>query len=651
MTKLNKKPGAYRPEIDGMRAVAVISVMIYHLKIQLGGGVLLSGGFLGVDLFFVLSGFLITQILVDEFAKTGTISILQFYWRRAKRILPPLLLVMICSLPVAWVMLLPSELERFAYSILSALFFVSNAFWFFELSEYGAQSGLLQPFLHTWSLAIEEQFYLVFPPLLILLLRRWSRRIALIVLIVLLVLSLIAAQLLTLEHSALSFYAPTSRAWEMLAGSVLAFLSRSAPQALRGGLLDRIVPSISLAVLLGSIVFMDLVEIQHPGIVTLPVILATCGLIWFTNAREPVTRVLSAAPMVYVGKLSYSLYLWHFPIYAFGRLREIGTPGPLDMVAWVALTFALSIAGYYLIEKPFRFRVAVKPFALAIAATLGPLCVVCALIVSGQIAPSGRLDNLAALYGDNEIDNTVLAKASWSLLDALAPEEDIGSWNALRASENEKHALWFTGTETRKVMIIGDSHSKDVFNALSLNSDRFPQTEFARFNLHRKSLEADLALLLSSPNFAASDTVLIAPRYYREYASALALMLGALEGKGKEVFVLGGTAEFDVGGAQPLFDWYLRQSGTSDALDQLNALAPKFEDPVARARNSDIRRIAEDWGATFLSRRELICDDAQKTCTIVTPEALKTMYDDTHWALAGAKLFGARAADAGWLAQ
>ncbi|GAA6210048.1 hypothetical protein NBRC116601_33410 [Cognatishimia sp. WU-CL00825] len=649
MTHLNGKPKSYRPEIDGMRAVAVISVMIYHLKLQLGGGVLLAGGFLGVDLFFVLSGFLITQILVDEFSKTGQISILQFYWRRAKRILPPLLLVMVCSLPVAWFMLLPSELERFAYSILSALFFVSNAFWFFELSEYGAQSGLLQPFLHTWSLAIEEQFYLVFPPLLIVMLRCWSQRIALFILMGCLVLSLLAAQWLTQEHSALSFYAPTSRAWEMLAGSVLAFLSRSAPNALRGGLLDKIIPSLSLAVLLGCIVMLDLVSIQHPGFVTIPVILATSGLIWFMAPGEPVTRALSAKPVVYVGKLSYSLYLWHFPIFAFGRLREIGTPGFVDMASWVALTFALSITGYYLIEKPFRFRLSVKPFAGIVTMTLVPLCLLCALIISGTIAPTGKLKNLAALYGENEIDNTVLAQASWGPLDALSPDEDIGSWNALRASETEKTALWFTGENTRKVLIIGDSHSKDLFNALSLNSDQFPNTEFARFNLHRKSLQADLELLRAAPNFAASDTILIAPRYYREYRTALATMLSALKGQGKTLIVAGSTAEFDVGGAQPLFDWYLRQSGDAAALSKLNTLAPKFEDPVARARNADIQEIAEAAGAGFLSRRSLICDDSPKACTIVTPDRLKAMYDDTHWTLAGAKLFGQRAAKAGWL--
>lgn len=651
MTDLHAKPLSYRPEIDGMRAIAVLSVMVYHLKISVGGSTLLVGGFLGVDLFFVLSGFLITQILVNEFARSGRISIAQFYWRRAKRILPPLLLVILCTLPVAWFILLPSELERFAYSILSALFFVSNIFWFFELSEYGAQSGLLQPFLHTWSLAIEEQFYLVFPPLLILLLRYGTLRIAFYVLAVCLLLSLVAAEALTDAHPALSFYSPTSRAWEMLAGSLLAFLSLSAPKGLRGGLLSRIVPPLSLVTLLGSIVVLDLAAIDHPGLMTLPVILATCGLIWFTSPGEPVTRLLASGPMVYVGKLSYSLYLWHFPIFAFGRLYQVGTPGPVDMAIWVGLTFALSIAGYYVVERPFRFQVQPRRFAIATGAALVPTLGLCALVLTGTLSQTSRLSNLAALYGENEIDNTVLARQSWTLLDALAPDEEIGSWNALRPSENEKNALWFSDAARQKVLIIGDSHAKDVFNALSLNRASLPGVEFARFNLHRKSLEENLDTLLTTPNFAASDTILIAPRYYREYRDALTTMLAAVSGHGKQIIVLGSTAEFDAGGAQPLFDWYLLQSGSAGALKTLNKLAPKFEDPTARARNATIREIAEAAGATYLSRRDLMCDDKIGSCTIVTSDGLKTMYDDTHWTLTGAEIFGRRAIESGWLQQ
>ncbi|MQQ08413.1 acyltransferase family protein [Epibacterium sp. SM1979] len=641
---------AYRPEIDGMRAIAVISVMIYHLKISMGDSTLLKGGFLGVDLFFVLSGFLITQILIREFNTTGKISIRQFYWRRAKRILPPLLAVMLVSLPAAWVILLPSELERFSLSLLSALAFISNGFWFFELSEYGAQSGLLQPFLHTWSLAIEEQYYIVFPPLLILLLRRGSLRIALWVMVGAALVSLIASEALTELHPSLSFYSPTSRAWELLAGSILAALTLMRPDGLMGGVLQRVVPALSLVVFFACIIAFDLAKLAHPGLVTLPVILATCGLIWFMRPGDPVTDVLASGPMVYIGKLSYSIYLWHFPVFAFGRLTTLGSPPLADMVIWVLLTFVLAAGSYYLVERPFRFNVAPKRFAMALVAALVPIVGGTALVATGSLSQTGRLQAMAELYGKNEMDNTILAQASWGPLDDATPDEEIGSWNAQRPSEHEKHGLWFSRDDSRKMLIIGDSHSKDLFNALTLNQDLFPDFEFARFNLHRKSLDDDLATLLAAPNFEAADIIVFAPRYYREYKEATATVLAAVQPSGKEVVLIGPGAEFDAGGAQPLFDWYLQMSGGDADLFDLNALALKFEEPTPKERENVLRRIAQDAQVTFYSRRELVCsaDGTAKGCTIVTPDGFKAMYDSNHWTLEGAKLFGKRAAEAGW---
>lgn len=639
-------PSTYRPEIDGIRAIAVTVVMIYHLKIATGQGAFLAGGFLGVDVFFVLSGFLITGILVDEFQTTGRISITQFYWRRARRILPPLLLVMLAALPAAWLILLPSELDRFMFSQVAALAFFSNVFWFFELSEYGAQSGLLQPFLHTWSLAIEEQFYLVFPPLLILLMRRLSVGSVLWVVAALTLVGLGVAVLTTALHPAFSFYTPTSRAWEMLVGAFMAIALRASYRPRLEGVFFW-VPSLSVLVLIWAFLSQDLVEMRHPGVDTLPVILATCGLIWCANPKEPVTRALSSGPFVWIGKLSYSLYLWHFPVFAFGRVLSVGVPSALEMGIWVALTFALSIAGYHFVEKPFRFRLAPKPFGLITGLALLPIFGLAGFSAVNDGAQSGRAQALAALYGPNEVDNSLLAQASWQLINRRFPEEDIGPWNAQRPSVSGTTKLWFEEDQTYKVLLIGDSLSKDVYNALTLNAEQFPEFEFARFNLHRQSLAENLQTLVTTPNFAAADAVLIAPNYYREYRRALAQMLEAVSGQGKHIVVLGNTAKFNAGGAQPLFDWYLIKTGDRTGLSELNALAPKFEDKRSKVQNDTIRSIAEAAGATYLPRRTLVCPQ-DSTCTLVSPDGMKTMYDGLHWTLEGARLFGRRAVEAGW---
>ena len=157
----------YRPEIDGLRALAVLSVIFYHAQIKINGSQLLAGGYLGVDIFFVISGYLITSIILKELVTTGSFSFKHFYERRIRRILPVFFFVMLASLPFAWMYFLPISFIDFSKSILYSLGFSSNFYFFFSGQQYGAESGLLKPFLHTWSLSVEEQYYILFPIVLL----------------------------------------------------------------------------------------------------------------------------------------------------------------------------------------------------------------------------------------------------------------------------------------------------------------------------------------------------------------------------------------------------------------------------------------------------------------------------------------------------
>ncbi|MDB3925415.1 acyltransferase [Candidatus Pelagibacter sp.] len=157
----------YRPEIDGLRAIAVGSVILYHAQLNFFGYKIFNGGFIGVDIFFVISGYLITSIILKELITTGSFSLKNFYERRIRRILPALLFVMLISIPIAWIYLLPSSLIDYSKSVLYSLGFSSNYYFHFTGQQYGAESGLLKPFLHTWSLSIEEQYYILFPIILV----------------------------------------------------------------------------------------------------------------------------------------------------------------------------------------------------------------------------------------------------------------------------------------------------------------------------------------------------------------------------------------------------------------------------------------------------------------------------------------------------
>ncbi len=313
----------------------------------------MPGGYLGVDIFFVISGYLITTLLMTELARSGRVSILNFYERRARRLLPALLVVMLVSLPFAWRYLLPEQLVDFSKSLISSLLFSSNFYWNYSLQQYGAESALLQPFLHTWSLAVEEQYYIVFP-LLLFAIYKWGRQYLATILSVFFVLSLLFAHWMTGQDASFSFYMMPTRFWELLAGSLLALvvLNQSPGDSLSRP--HKIIPSIGLLLIVGSMASFGF-DVHHPGFITLIPVLGTVLIIRFRTEGEWVGRTLSRPSMVYLGLLSYSLYLWHYPIFAFARMATTA-PTLVHKGAWIALTLLLSVMSYHLVEKPFRRR-------------------------------------------------------------------------------------------------------------------------------------------------------------------------------------------------------------------------------------------------------------------------------------------------------
>lgn len=341
----------YRSEIDGLRTLAVLSVIIYHAEFVLGSGKLLAGGFLGVDIFFVISGFLITSLMMSEFHHTGTISIANFYERRARRLLPALLVVMLASLPFAWFYLLPEQLIDFCNSLISSLFFGSNFYWNYSLQQYGAESALLKPFLHTWSLAVEEQYYIAFP-LLLLAAFRWCKSHIFLLLAVGLLFSLLFADWMTPKDASFSFYMLPSRVWELLAGGVLAYFLNFYPQNENNSFLNKAMPKLGFILVLYSVLFTEF-DSNHPGFTTLIPVIGTMLIIGFASKGEVITRILSSKAFVLIGLISYSLYLWHYPIFAFLRIESLFS-NYLDKVIAIVATFLCSMISYRFIETFFR---------------------------------------------------------------------------------------------------------------------------------------------------------------------------------------------------------------------------------------------------------------------------------------------------------
>ena len=348
----------YRPEIDGLRAVAVVAVILYHAEIVLFGRDWFVGGYIGVDIFFVISGYLIARIILTELEETGSFSFLKFYERRARRILPALFLIILVSLPFAWAILYPTPFAEYAQSVLWSVLFGSNFFFYSVTTEYGADSALLKPFLHTWSLAVEEQFYLVFP-VLALIVFKFARRWFLAVLIGLSLVSLIHAQSLTTQAPSWNFYSPFSRFWELGVGALLAVRELNGAGE-RTGISAQILPAIGVCLIAASVLYLFDGASHHPGLITLFPVLGTALIIGFGNAQGPIGGLLSNRLARGIGLVSYSAYLWHFPIFAFARL-SLEYFSDIEKVLAIMATFGLSALSYTLIEQPFRNKSFIPP--------------------------------------------------------------------------------------------------------------------------------------------------------------------------------------------------------------------------------------------------------------------------------------------------
>ncbi len=334
----------YRAEIDGLRALAVIPVIFFH-----AGFSFFSGGFVGVDVFFVISGYLITTIIIKEL-NNNTFSIKRFYERRARRILPALLLVILISSIISFVFLTRSELASYFKSVIATLLFFSN-FYFYKTTPYFRSESDLEPLLHTWSLSIEEQFYIIFP-ILLLLFHNFFKKYIFLMLIFGFVASLFICQFLALYTSGiLNFYFTFSRAWELALGAICAHILIYKNLSY-SSLIKNLLSTIGIILIVFSIFFFSR-QTVFPSFYTLVPTVGTSLIILFADRDTFINKILSIKFLVSIGLISYSLYLWHQPLLAFGRIffDDLSTFKKLILIF---LSVLMSIFSYFFIEKIFR---------------------------------------------------------------------------------------------------------------------------------------------------------------------------------------------------------------------------------------------------------------------------------------------------------
>jgi peptidoglycan/LPS O-acetylase OafA/YrhL len=436
--------------------VAVIPVILFHAGIES-----FSGGYVGVDVFFVISGYLITSILASEMAH-GRFSLLSFYERRARRILPALVVVTLTCLPFAWMWMTPDQLRDFGRSMVAVTLFGSNFLFWIE-SGYFQTAAEVKPLLHTWSLAVEEQYYVLFP-LLLMALWKYGRSACIRIIVVIALLSFATAQLggnvasLTdgdtytrFSWSAIpehAFYLMPARAWELLLGSLCALLllGRTAAQTTP---LHQVGAATGLALILYAVFAFDS-NTPFPGFYAAFPAVGTALIIVFATPETIVARALSRRLLVGMGLISYSAYLWHHPLFAFARLRTIGDVPVWHFVALSAVTILMAWISWRYVEKPFRQR---GTFARSQIFGLA----VCASAMMLAIGLSGHL-----MHGfESRFDPQVLA------LQYAPGGDSTGCNNATALFRDANAELCTLGAPDAiaRVAVLGDSHAASLSNA------------------------------------------------------------------------------------------------------------------------------------------------------------------------------------------
>lgn len=445
----------YRPEIDGLRAIAVLSVILFHAGLHA-----IPGGYLGVDIFFVISGYLITSIICTEM-EAGRFSFVAFYERRTRRILPALMVVVLACIPFVLFSMLPREILEFSKSVLAVCAFVSNIF-FWSQSGYFDTAAELKPLLHTWSLGVEEQFYLGFPIVLMSFLRFGRVRTALL-LGVIAITSITYAQWGPQTKESTFFLIP-SRIWELLVGALMALSPTASFRArVPKGALE-FLGLVGIA-LIGYGLF-DHAEHRYPGVRSLPPVVGASLVILFATGQTKVGALLGSRIPVSIGLISYSAYLWHQPVFVFARLYGLGRPNEAVALALTVTSVVLAGLTYIFVEQPARDRKQLSRRSFVTLSALGTFCLVC--IGVSAIFTNG-FEKQTFYFSDSDtrrLYQLIKRDTGGDLTRDMGTNDDCVFWVEAIDAATRRRIISCSEKFGPATVVLGDSHAMNVYNAL-----------------------------------------------------------------------------------------------------------------------------------------------------------------------------------------
>ena len=602
---------SYQPEIEGLRAIAVLAVLFFHLNLPGFGG-----GFVGVDMFFVISGYLITKNIISDLS-ARVFSFKSFYLRRIYRLLPALLVTLLATLVASFFILTPEHFSQLGRSTLASFFSVSNILFWSEAG-YFDEAKLFKPLLHTWSLGVEEQFYLLWP-LLLFALNAKGKKISGFIIILLGVASLIAAQGLLSQYNALAFYWMPLRISEFAIGAALVFSSRTISTSVRSSILA----IIGIGLILVPIATYN-EQTSFPGVMALIPCLGTALLIQFGQAPV-VFQILSNSFSRQLGKISYSLYLVHWPVIVLVSYWKLGGLGLKSLIVVIPTIFILSWALHHFVEQRFRLQ---KNESRNIKQSYGLIFLVVVILMSSShiFITKGWLWR----YSDE----------AQIIVNAVSNLSEDSSDKQRRIAEYQ--SSFQTQENISRHYIIGDSFAADTMTAL----------KFVMPNLNLKHLiiraqcqpvlpanydesKAVAAscnkirkLAYDNPGLKSATTIYLAASWREPAFSNLTQTVNFLtENTSARIVIVGMRASFN-----DVPTLAIKHGKESD----LDTFVNKFKSPLIKQKNEALRALAHQANVEFIDVYQIMCPN--NVCAIISPLDKKIMYSDhAHLTLSGAE--------------
>ena len=620
--------GAYRPDIDALRAVAVGLVILYHLGIDR-----LAGGFVGVDVFFVISGFLIGALILGEM-QAGRFSIVRFYERRIRRIFPALIAVLIATTLLGWYGLYPVPFRNYGTSLAAAAASLSNLY-FWQTSGYLAGVGTSRALLHTWSLAVEEQFYILFPPFMILVRRLAPGRTVLAISAVAL-LSFGLAVVGVMRDANTAFYLPHTRAWELLLGVLIAAWPglKIARPWLRAAL-----ALTGLALIAGAAIFYNS-RTPFPGLAALPPCLgAALVILAHRDGGSWVSRAMTFRPFVFIGLISYSLYLWHWPLIVlyreyFGVDTEHFTRTARAVLG--VLTIGLSIFSWWFVERPFRRAAASRGVVFGLAGAAAVLTVAGGLLLTAANGAPGRYPpEVIRLASYLEYDSRPQYRTGTCFLGARETFSDFPPQVCLKRDPGRPSAL-----------LLGDSYGAHLYAGLADTlKDRSLLQATARGckpSLRPPSGDEDCRRLAHYvfetylPQHPV-DMLIVSARWMARDRPDLGDLIDWAHARGIAVVVVG---------APPEYDSDLPSLLARGILAKDPGFAPSHLNPASRRTDAMMAAFVAQRGARYASAYSALCGGGP-TCEVRSDDGAPLQFDYGHLTRDGSELVARRLAAGG----